>query len=65
MCALRVSCGRRSAIEAAWQRLDYALIVALIAVPITQIMASAGQLAGLLHDVGAYLTGVPAVGPDP
>jgi Flp pilus assembly pilin Flp len=66
MCALRVflrsPVRHRSSVATA---LDYALIVALIAVPITEIMASAGELTGLLHDVGTYLAIVPAVEPDP
>ncbi len=46
--------------------LEYALIAALIAVPIMAATTSVGrELAGLLHNFGAYLAGVPLVEPDP
>ena len=46
--------------------IEYALIAALIAVTIVPTAASVGkQLAGLMHNVGATLAGVPLVEPDP
>lgn len=46
--------------------LEYALIAALIAVPIVATTTSVGtELAGLLHNFGTYLAACPLVVPDP
>ena len=46
--------------------IEYALIVALLSVTVVPQAASVGkQLSGLMHNIGAYLSGVPLTEPDP
>ena len=46
--------------------IEYALIVALLSVTVVPQAASVGkQLSGLMHNIGAYLEGVPLTEPDP
>jgi Flp pilus assembly pilin Flp len=46
--------------------LEYALIVALLSVTVVPQATSVGkQLSGLMHNIGAFLAGVPLTEPDP
>jgi Flp pilus assembly pilin Flp len=46
--------------------IEYALIAALLSVTVGPQAASVGkQLSGLMHNIGAYLEGVPLTEPDP
>ena len=46
--------------------IEYALIAALLSVTVVPQATSVGkQLSGLMHNIGAYLAGVPLTEPDP